>query len=211
MPIAIIGTGNVGSGLGLRLVECGHDIVFGVRADKNVSELLEQCGGLAKSASVAEAVSEATVVFLAVPGSAAVDALAGIDLAGKVVVDCNNPLTWDNGPVWAPPAEGSLTAQLAAAYPAARCVKAFNTFGSEFHRDPALAETSIDVHLAGDDADAKALVSEIAENAGFTPIDVGGLRQAGPLENLAVIWIQLALIQGHGRHIGFKLLANGPD
>ena len=49
-------------------------------------------------------------------------------------------------------------------------------------------------------------MAEIAEKAGFTPVDVGGLRQAAPLENVAVVWIQLALIQGKGRGIGFKLL-----
>lgn len=53
-----------------------------------------------------------------------------------------------------PPPEGSVTAQLAARYPEARWVKGFSTFGSDFHRDPSLDE-GIDVHLAGDDSEAK--------------------------------------------------------
>ena len=99
-----------------------------------------------------------------------------------------------------------MTAQLAAAYPRARWVKGFNTFGAEFHRNPALADTVIDVHLASDDGDAKAQVSAVAERAGFTVIDAGPLRNAAVLENLAVLWIHLALVEGHGRLIGFKLL-----
>jgi hypothetical protein len=60
-------------------------------------------------------------------------------LAGKIVVDCNNTLTWKDGPVWNPPPEGSLTQALAKAAPGARMVKGWNTFGAEFHKDPTLA------------------------------------------------------------------------
>lgn len=206
MKIAIVGAGNVGASLGRRLAASGYEILFGVRPGKDLTDLLQQCQGRARATTVDDAVAGAGVVFLAVPAGAAVDAVAGSDLAGKVAVDCNNPLAWHGGPVWSPPAAGSVTAQLAAAYPAARWVKGFNTFGSEFHRDPALGSTSIDVHLAGDDAEAKATVAAIAERAGFAPVDCGPLRNAALLENLAVLWIHLALEEGHGRRIGFKML-----
>ena len=64
----------------------------------------------------------------------------------------------------------------------------------------------IDVHLAGDDSGAKAAVAEIAEQAGFTVVDCGPLRNAALLENLAVLWIHLAVTEGRGRFVGFKLL-----
>ena len=205
--IAIVGAGNVGSKLGLRLTEVGEEIVFGVRAGKDISELLQQCGGKARAASVEDACQESDVIFLAVPGEVVVESLASAgDLTGKIVVDCNNPVAWDNGPVFAPPPEGSLTAQLARAYPGARCVKGFATFGAEFHRDPSLGDTSIDVHLAGDDKAAKAEVAAIAERAGYTVIDCGPLRNAAHLEAMAVLWIHLAMMEGRGRFIGFKLL-----
>ena len=209
MSIAIIGAGSVGANLGIRLAETGSEVVFGVRGDKDLSEVLAQCDGRASQTSVASAVSGAEVVFLAVPAEAAVDALAGTDLDGKIVVDCNNPLAWADGPTWAPPPEGSVTAQLAAAYPRARCVKGFNTFGAEFHRDPSLGDAPIDVHLAADDADAKARVAMISEAGGFAVIDAGPLRNAALLENLAVLWIHLAISEGRGRFIGFKLLERG--
>jgi hypothetical protein len=154
---------------------------------------------------VPEACDQGEVIFLAVPAAAAVDALSNAPIGGKVVVDCNNPVAWDDGPVWSPPPEGSVTAQLAACYPEARWVKGFSTFGSEFHRDPAIGEGGIDVHLAGDDAGAKDTVAALAQGAGFQPVDVGPLRNAAALENLAVLWIHLALQGGHGRQIAFQL------
>ena len=61
MQLAIIGTGNVGANLGIRLKESGYDVVFGVRASRDVSELLGQCAGRARAASVAEAAGTASV------------------------------------------------------------------------------------------------------------------------------------------------------
>jgi hypothetical protein len=85
-------------------------------------------------------------------------------------------------------------------------VKAFNTFGAEIHADPRLSAGPADVCLAGDDADAKRIVGEIATRAGFRPIDAGPVRNAALLENLAVLWIHLALVGGQGRDVAFKLL-----
>jgi hypothetical protein len=205
--IAIIGAGNVGGNLGRRLGRSGFPVQFGVRSGADVSALLADCGEGASSASPEAAAKIADVIFLAVPGGVAVDAAKSLgDITGKVLVDCNNPLRWDAGPVWTPPPEGSLSAAIAAAVPSARVVKAFNTFGAEFHADPRIGDTSVDVYIAGDDADAKQLVSKVASRAGFTPIDSGPLRNAAVLENVAMLWIHLALAAGHGRGIAFKLL-----
>jgi len=203
--IAIIGVGSVGAGLGERLATVGHEVVFGVRPGRDVEDLLSQCAGRAAAASVPDACDEGELIFLAVPASAAVMVLKEAPIAGKVVVDCNNPVEWDDGPVWSPPSEGSVTAQLAACYPEARWVKGFSTFGSDFHRDPSLGDQGIDVHLAGDDAEAKETLATISRGAGFHPVDVGPLRNAAALENLAVLWIHLALQGGHGRQIAFQL------
>jgi hypothetical protein len=125
-------------------------------------------------------------------------------LSGKIVVDCTNPLTWNDGPVWSPPPAGSVAAAIAQAVPYARVIKGFNTFGAEIHLDPSLGGTVADVFLAGDDAGAKAAVASVAEAAGFTPVDSGPLRNAAVLENLAILWIHLALREGHGRSWAFK-------
>jgi predicted dinucleotide-binding enzyme len=122
-----------------------------------------------------------------------------------VVVDCNNPLVWKEGPVWSPPAEGSLAAAIAKVAPGARVVKAFNTFGAEHHADPKLTGKSATVFLAGDDADAKQVVSDVAVKAGFTTVDSGPLRNAAVLENVAMLWIHLATVGGQGRDFAFAM------
>ncbi len=206
--IAIIGAGNVGSALGARLAATGHTVVFGHRPGSNADAAVERAASAnATQAPSEEAAAGADVIFLAVPASAAIEAAKALGpLDGKVLVDCNNPIRWDDGPVWNPPPAGSLAAELAAAVPGARVVKAFNTFGAEFHADPSLGELSADVLVASDDQGAKELVSGVAERAGFTPIDCGPLRNAAVLENAAVLWIHLALRAGRGRNIAFKLL-----
>jgi 8-hydroxy-5-deazaflavin:NADPH oxidoreductase len=208
--IAVIGAGNVGGNLGIHLARSGFSVRFGVRDASKIQDVLAKTEGKAEAASVAEAAKWADVIFLAVPANAAIEATRSLgDISGKVLVDCNNPLKWDDGPVHTPPPEGSLAAALAKAFPKVRVVKGFSTFGAEFHLEPKLGNTNIDVQLAGDDAEAKALVSSIATQAGFTPIDVGPLRNAAHLESLAILWIHLALRAGHGREVGFKLLKRG--
>jgi 8-hydroxy-5-deazaflavin:NADPH oxidoreductase len=208
--IAIIGAGNVGGGLGVRLSNSGLPVKFGVKPGSDVKDLLAQCKGATASASV-EVAGWADVVFLAVPGNVAVEvagSLAGA-LQGKAVVDCNNPLVWKEGPVWSPPSEGSLAAAIAKVAPGARVVKGFNTFGAEFHKDPGRAGVPADVFLAGDDAGAKKLVMDVAKQAGFRPVDAGPLRNAAVLENVAMLWIHLATVGGQGRDFTFVMQRKG--
>lgn len=205
--ISIIGAGNVGGSLGRSFSKAGLPVRFGVRPNADMKALLEACGKDASVSDSAEAAKWGDVVFFAVPGSAAVDVMSSLakELEGKIVVDCNNPLVWKEGPVWTPPAEGSLTAAMAKAAPGARLVKGFNTFGAEFHANPTLAGVPAQVFLAGDDAEAKKVVGEIATKAGFTFVDSGPLRNAAVLENLAMLWIHLATVGGQGREFAFVM------
>jgi len=205
--IAVIGAGNVGGSLGARFSKVGFPVQFGVRDAKGTSELLARCAADASTASPAEAAVWAEVVFLAVPAAAALEVASSLakQLEGKVVVDCNNPLTWKDGPVWNPPAEGSLAAAIAKAAPGARVVKGFNTFGAEFHADPSTGGAPATVYLAGDDAEAKQRVGELATTAGFATVDSGPLRNAAVLENLAMLWIHLATVGGQGRNFVFNM------
>jgi NADPH-dependent F420 reductase len=209
--VAVIGKGNVGGSLGARLSKAGLPVRFGVRSGSDASDLLARCGKDASVSEPAEAAKWADVVFIAVPASAAVSVARSLaaELAGKVVVDCNNPLTWKDGPVWAPPAEGSLAGAIAAAAPQARVVKGWNTFGAEFHADPKLAHGRTQVFLAGDDAKAKVLLAAVAEQAGFAAVDSGPLRNAAVLENLAILWIHLAMVGGQGRGWTFVMQPRG--
>lgn len=204
--IAIIGAGNVGGNLGIRFSKAGIPVRFGTRSGSAVKALAE-CGDNASSSGIEEAIDWADVVFITVPGPVAVDVSRSLSgkLSGKVVVDCNNPLTWQDGPVWNPPAEGSLSAAMAKAAPGARIVKAFNTFGAEFHKDPNVRGAPTQVFVASDDTDAKKRVAEIANAAGFSAVDAGPLRNAAVLENVAMLWIHLATVGGHGRDFTFLM------
>jgi predicted dinucleotide-binding enzyme len=199
--IAVLGSGSVGGGLGTRLSHSGFEVKFGVReVNDKVKGLLGRTKG-ATAGTHEEAVAFGDVVFMAVPGNVAVEVTKRLakPLAGKVLVDCNNALTWKDGPVWAPPPEGSLAQALAKAAPDARVIKGFNTFGAEFHADPNHAGAPAQVFFAGDDADAKKTFADVATKGGFRPVDAGPLRNAGVLENLAILWIHLAVAAGHGR------------
>jgi 8-hydroxy-5-deazaflavin:NADPH oxidoreductase len=209
--VAIIGAGNVGGNLGVRLSNAGVAVKFGVRGKTDVSPLLARCAKDASTAEPAEAAKWGDIVFLAVPGSAAVEVTRSLakELEGKVVVDCNNPLVWKEGPVWNPPAEGSLALAIAKVAPGARVLKAFNTFGAEFHADPKLPGGGVDVYIAGDDAAGKKALSEVATQGGFNPVDAGPLRNASVLENLAMLWIHLATVGGYSREFAFKMQKRG--
>lgn len=205
--VAVIGAGNVGGNLGARISKSGFPVRFGVKEGAGAKEVLAKCAPDASATDAASAAAWADVVFMAVPGTVAVEVAASLarSLEGKVVVDCNNPLTWKEGPVWAPPPEGSLAHAIAKAAPGSRVVKGFNQFGAEFHGDPTLPGGGAQVFLAADDAEAKKLVSEVATKSGFRPVDSGPLRNAAVLENVAMLWIHLALVGGHGREFAFTM------
>ncbi len=101
----IIGAGKIGSRLGRRLLAAGYRVTFGAR---DAAAATEKLGAIdAPIFSPADAAAGADIVLLTVPASAAHAAAAGLALRpGSTLVDCTNPMRWDGGPVWAPPAEG---------------------------------------------------------------------------------------------------------
>jgi hypothetical protein len=204
--IAIIGAGAVGSALAATLTGAGYRVRLGVKPGSDPSPAVARSLGRAEPASVPDAVAWADVAFLAVPAAAAVEAATGAGpWGGKVLVDCTNPVAWENGPILVAPPEGSVSAALAAALPDARVVKAFNTFGAEIHGDPSLGGRPAEVLIASDDERASETVGEIASRAGFAPVSAGGLRNAALLEAMAVLWIHLATVGGQGRQFSFAL------
>lgn len=202
--VGIVGTGNVGGNLGVRLAEVGYTVRYGVREGGDVSELLARSPS-ASATSIAEAAS-ADVVFLAVPSGAIADAVRAMGGAeGKIVVDCTNPV--GPGISHAPPPEGSNAALIAKLAPKARVVKGWNVFGAEFHLDPRIGGDRVDVPIASDDAAAKKDLTALGERAGFRVLDAGGLANAKLVEAMAILWIHFAMKGGHGRTIAWKLLS----
>lgn len=211
--VAIIGAGNVGAGLAATFARAGAAVTLGVRRPQPVRAKFAPAG--IDVATPAEAIVAAELVFLAVPGKVAVDVARehATALAGKVLVDCNNPVgRVDGGVAWTPPAEGSLAAAIAAQAPRVEVVKGFNGFGAEHHADPGANGRPAVVLLAGD-GPGKARVAALAAAAGFEPIDAGPLRNAALLESMAVLWIHLAVgggpREGLGRSWSFGIDASG--
>ena len=114
-------------------------------------------------------------MVLAVPWIAVPDALAAAgNLAGKVLLDCTNPLSADiSSLVVAGSTSGGE--QVAAMAPGARVVKIFNTTGSSNMLAPRYGETPITMFYAGDDDAAKETAAALSRDVGFEPVDAGGL------------------------------------
>jgi NADPH-dependent F420 reductase len=134
------------------------------------------------------------VVVLAVPYPAVADVLAarGESLAGKVVVDITNPLDFATFDSLTVPAGSSAAAQIAAALPQSRVLKAFNTTFAGTLAPGVVGPLPTTVLIAGDDADAKALLAGIVTAGGLRAVDAGSLRRACELEALGFLQLSLA-------------------
>jgi predicted dinucleotide-binding enzyme len=107
-------------------------------------------------------------------------------------VDITNPLNFETFDSLTVPADASAAAEIAAALPGSRVVKAFNTnfAGTLVAGDVGGQPTT--VLLAGDDADAKAALADVVTAAGLRAVDAGGLKRARELESLGFLQIGLA-------------------
>jgi hypothetical protein len=188
--VSIIGTGNMGSVLSGLVTKGGNTV--------------EQF-----DTSTTDRPVTGDVVVLAVPYPAVRQVLAerGEQLAGKVVVDITNPLDFTTFDRLTVPADSSATAEIAAALPSSRVLKAFNTtFAATLASGKVGGETTT-VLIAGDDADAKALLVGIVSAAGLRAIDAGGLTRARELEALGLLQITLAASEKIAWTGGFAIVA----
>ena len=207
MKIAIIGTGRVAAALGQSWAGRGHMVTFASRqpGSEKVAALVDAAGANAAAARVADAVARSSTVVLAVPFSAVRDTLAAAgNLSGKLIIDCTNPIAPGLRPLFDSATSGAE--QIAGWAAGARVVQAFNTTGAENMAAPNYPTGAATMLLCGDDELAKAAVWQLAEEVGFEPVDAGPLSAARHLENLALLWIHLAQVNGLGRGIAFRLL-----
>ncbi len=197
MNVTIIGAGNMGRGIGTRAAAGGHSVTF-VDANPEVAAktAAEVKAAAKKGATVSAASLDAElgdVVVLAVWYGTNLELAKqlGAKLAGKVVVDIANPLnaTYD-GLVTV--ADSSSAEDLAKAVAAgAKVVKAFNTTFAGTLIAGEVAGQKLDVFIAGDDADAKARVSQLVTDGGMRAIDAGPLHRARQIESMQLLQITL--------------------
>jgi len=201
MKIAIIGTGNVGGTLGKLWSKRSHDVFYGMR---DTSKPPPEPG--AKRGTLPQAADFGEVLVLATPWPATPDAIAHLgNVSGKIVIDCTNPMKPDLSglSVGLTDSAGETVARLAKN---ARVVKCFNTLGAEQLATPRFGDQPASMFLCGDDTEAKAVVTKLGAELGLDMIDAGGIQQSRLLEPMAMLWVTLALHEGLGTNIAFKLL-----
>jgi predicted dinucleotide-binding enzyme len=173
--VTVVGKGNMGSA---------------------IAGLAEKAGRSVETLDSSDTTKPVTgdIVVLAVPYSALSEIAAerADQLAGKVVVDITNPVDFATFDSLVVPPDSSATAELAAALPDAKVLKAFNTTFAATLASGTVGGQPTTVLVAGDDADAKAQLVELVNAAGLKGVDAGSLRRARELEALAFLEMTLA-------------------
>lgn len=180
------GTGEQGRGLARRFAVAGHEVTLGSRDADRASAIAQDLGHGVKGSDNATCARESDVVIVAVPWDGHGDLLNGLrdDLAGKIVIDCVNPLGFDKqGAFGLEVAEGSAAQQAAALLPDSTVVAAFHHISAVLLLDEAVDEINTDVLVLGDDRAATDAVQALASRIpGMRGIYGGRLRNAGQVE-----------------------------
>jgi hypothetical protein len=191
MRIAVIGKGNIGGSLGTKWRAAGHDVVYGARDGSG-----EGPGG-APVRGIGEALKDADVVVLAVPGQVVADVVTehGAALAGKTVIDAVNR-------IGAP--EFDSRAIIADAAPQARYARAFNSLGWENFADP-MPGTNM---FFAADPDARATVEELIRAVGLESVFLGDASATATVDGLLPLWFALVRQNGGNRRVALRVVTD---
>lgn len=201
--IAIIGTGNVGGALATKWAKKGHEINLGVRDVNSFkgTDLLNNPN--TKVFTIAEAVKISEVILLSTPAPLTVEVVKSLgDTTGKIIIDAMN-IVMNRGP------QGykHTTDAILDNTQTKDVVKCFNTTGFNNMQNPNYGDVALDLFVAGDSEKGKQTAIQLAKDAGFAECySIGGNDKFELMEQFAWFWINLAMFQGQGREIGFKLL-----
>jgi NADPH-dependent F420 reductase len=214
MNVTIVGAGNMGRGIGHRMVAGGHSVTIVDQNPEAAENLASELKGVARAGakvevSKLETVQPGDVVVLAVwyGVNKEVAQKLGTRLNGKVVVDIANPLnsTFDG---LATPPDSSSAEELAKLLPAGvKVVKAFNTTFAGTLLSGSVAGLPLDVFIAGDDADAKKKVSQLVTDGGMRAIDAGPLNRSRQIEGMQLLQIVLQGSLGTNWMSGLKIVS----
>jgi len=198
MKICVLGFGHVGSQLAQLWSATGHRLRAGLRTGSKHIDAAQKLG--IETLEPPLAVQDAEVIALALPWQFVDEALHSLGpLSGQILIDATNPLNSDLNVMV--PEPGSGEQQIAAWFPKARVVKAFNTIGATY-----LGNAAFDIYYCSDDLEAAGVTHHLIEDAQMRPVNVGPLKNAAYLEQMAGLWIDLAVkgrIQGP---FGFNLV-----
>ncbi|MBP7973393.1 MAG: NADPH-dependent F420 reductase [Candidatus Nanopelagicales bacterium] len=181
MRIGFIGSGNIGSTLARLAITAGNEVVMSnSRGPETLAELVADLGTQASAATPAEAGAAGEIVVVTIP-LAALDSVPVAPLAGKVVIDTNNYYPHRDGQIAELDNDSTTSSELLAAYlPQSSVVKAFNSIYFQHlaeQGEPIGTPGRRALPIAGDDAAAKATVTELIEAFGFDTVDTGPLSE----------------------------------
>src|SRR6478609_3155660 len=182
------GTGPQGKGLAYRLARAGQKVVIGSRAADRAEAAAAELGHGVEGADNAECARRSDIVIVAVPWDGHAKTLESLreELAGKLVVDCVNPLGFDKKGAFAlKPEEGSAAEQAAALLPGSRVTAAFHHLSAVLLQDETIEEIDTDVMVLGEArADTDTVQALAARIPGMRGIFAGRLRGAHQVESL---------------------------
>ncbi|MGH2494954.1 MAG: NADPH-dependent F420 reductase [Ktedonobacteraceae bacterium] len=202
IKIAVLGAGNIGGTLGRKWVTTGHQVVFGVNNPdgEKAQKLRGELGDRAVIHTTADAlVTNPDVVVMAIPGTTmdATIAQYANQLDGKIIIDTANKM-------------GASTHNSFAALqqhtPHSPIYRAFNSLGWENFANPLFDGTPADLFYCGTDGASRATVEQLISDIGLRPIYLGGVEQVGVVDSVLGLWFALAVSQGKGRNLAFKVL-----
>jgi predicted dinucleotide-binding enzyme len=206
MKICIFGAGNIGGTLGGEWASKGHEVVFVVREPgaEKVQSLLDKAGDRATAVSDSAVVAETEAVLFAIPGRIMPEIVAqlGDKLNGKILIDATNNVSSS------PMHQLDL---LHKAAPDSPLFRAFSNLGWENFAEPVIDGQQVDLFYCGDDGPAQPIVHDLIADIGLRPVYIGDVQLAGAIDGLTRLWFALALQQGYGRHLGFKMLIDSAD
>lgn len=197
MKIAVIGSGNMGTGLTKALVDAHYEVIIGHRDSAKAAAIAAEFGGKVEASDINSALKLADIAFLALPYLASIDVVkAAGDLAGKVLIDISNPVTADySGLVIGH--STSAAEEIQAAAPSAKVVKGFNTIFAQLLSDEGRKGAKLQTFIAGEDG-AVAQVAALAAAMGFDAVASGPLSNSRFLEPLGEMNIQFGFFLGRG-------------
>ncbi len=177
--IGLIGSGNIGTAIARQAIAQGHEVVrSNSRGPETLTDLVAELGPQARAATAEDAAAAGEVVVVTVPFKAYTEVPVE-PLAGKVVIDTNNYYFERDGHYAEIDSGDSAPSELLAAHlPESRVVKAFNAIRADHivtAGSPAGTPERRALPIAGDDAEAKAVVAALVDSFGFDVVDAGPL------------------------------------
>jgi NADPH-dependent F420 reductase len=201
------GTGDQGRGLAFRFARAGHPVIIGSRNEERAQSVASLLGHHVHGMANRDAAREASVVIAAIPFDGHGELLAPLapELAGKIVIDCVNPLGFDDrGAYPLPVPEGSAAEQAAALLPDSRVVAAFHHVSAVLLLDPEVESIDLDVLVLGDDRTATNLVQALAARIpGVRGVYAGRLRNCAQIEALTANLVSIN--RRYKAHAGIRI------